>query len=58
MKEGLQLGGFHYHKLIFSQNKDPIDSIEMISSSVRKQRVWKSKTQRKTLGKTSIMDIK
>ena len=27
IKEGLQLGGFLNHKLIFPQNRDPIDRI-------------------------------
>ena len=43
MKEGLQLGGFHNHKLIFSQNKDPIDRIARYGSSVENKVFWTKK---------------
>ena len=35
IKEGLQLSGFHNHKLIFPQNRDPIDRIARYDSSVK-----------------------
>ena len=52
-RKGLQLGGYKDHKLsLFPQTNDPKQIGQEIQLKCGKSRVWKIKTQRKTLGKT------